>query len=518
MWHRDAAKSLTQVRSGVEQGEPEPARVPYNDWRQVALPPPRDFQPRLPVTVVVPYFEAQRRLALTLAALEGQTYPGDLFEVIVVDDGSRSPPRIPASTRLDISVMRQERRGFGLARARNTGARAAGHDILVFLDGDMIADPRMLAAHARWHHAVCDALTLGFRSFVDVDDLDAATVRGTRDLRGLLGDRPSDPDWREMRLALTDDLASRHDAPFRAMSGCNFGIRKAFYLAVGGCDESFTRYGLEDTEFAYRVHVHGGLTVPLREALSWHQGRWAGERTRKRAANTAQRQKTANLIAHPAYRDIVPARVFDVPRYVVTVPVGEETARQVTATVDAILADPETDLVVRVVFRRGAGTREVARLRERFDGDPRTRIGSRRSALDQFPATPFHLTVPAAARLPAGVVRRLAEGLGTAVAASAVLADGSPVAITRAWALNRARRAGGTAADYGAVRRVRLGNLRLRAAAVVRQSRSPAWWRRLRAWVRRARHEVDHIHGARSLLIFGKRLRHAVALRHRPRR
>ena len=59
------------------------------------------------------------------------------------------------------------RHGFGLARARNAGARAALHDILVFLDGDVIAEARLLAARARWHHAVSDALTLGFCSRCD---------------------------------------------------------------------------------------------------------------------------------------------------------------------------------------------------------------------------------------------------------------------------------------------------------------------------------------------------------------
>ena len=54
-------------------------------------------------------------------------------------------------------AVRQERRGFGLARARNAGAQAAAHDILVFLDGDVIPEAGLVAAHARWHHAVSDA-------------------------------------------------------------------------------------------------------------------------------------------------------------------------------------------------------------------------------------------------------------------------------------------------------------------------------------------------------------------------
>ena len=78
--------------------------------------------------------------------------------------------------------MRQQRQGFGLARARNTGARAAAHGILVFLDADVIGAPGLLSAHARWHHAVSDALTLGFCAYVDVGGIDAGAIRRSESL------------------------------------------------------------------------------------------------------------------------------------------------------------------------------------------------------------------------------------------------------------------------------------------------------------------------------------------------
>ena len=135
---------------------PRPAAVRDNDWRQVVLPEAADFKPALAASVIVPYFEAPAALALTLAGLEGQRWPRELFEVVIVDDGSDPPLARPAST-LDVRVVRQARRGFGLARARNTGARAAAHDILVFLDGDVIPEAGLLATHARWHQVVSDA-------------------------------------------------------------------------------------------------------------------------------------------------------------------------------------------------------------------------------------------------------------------------------------------------------------------------------------------------------------------------
>ena len=114
---------------------PEPARVPYNDWRQVDMPAPEAFAPTLPVSVIVPAYRAPAEtLARTLAALEGQTWPRDLFEVVIVDDGSEPPLERPRSTPLNVKTVLQERCGFGAARARNTGVRAAAHDILLFLE------------------------------------------------------------------------------------------------------------------------------------------------------------------------------------------------------------------------------------------------------------------------------------------------------------------------------------------------------------------------------------------------
>ena len=120
-------------------------------------------------------------------------FPRELLEEEEVDDGSDPPLSRPARTPLEVKVVRQELRGFGLARARNISVAAAAHDILVFLDGDVIPEAGLVSAHARWHQAINDALTLGFCACVSVAGIGAAAVRAHR---GPLGDlfagRPTD--------------------------------------------------------------------------------------------------------------------------------------------------------------------------------------------------------------------------------------------------------------------------------------------------------------------------------------
>ena len=436
-----------------------PARpvVRYNDWPAINVPSIDAFAPVLPVSVVVSYFEAPRELELAMAALERQTYPRKLFEVIVVDDGSAMPAKAPRNTPLNVRIVRQENRGFGLARARNNGARAATHELLVFLDGDMIPDARMLAAHARWHHVAGGVLTFGFRSRLPETDVDADRLRDhSGSLRELFGGAECDP-WRETRLRASRDLTSRGDNPFMAVLGCNFAIRKAFYEQVGGSDESFRRYGWEDTELAYRVHAHGGLLIPEREARSWHDARTESA-LRHQAQNIAlQRAKVAQRIPHEECRRTPPSgqfSIYAVPRHVVTVEGGGASPERIGGTVERILADPAGDLAVRVELGPAPSGR-VSWLEDRFGPDPRVQIEPLRPALDEFAATPFHLTVPAGGAFRPGLVAHLRRRLRSAVFATLPLPGRQTATIARGWALHRARCTGKPVASFGKVVTIR---------------------------------------------------------------
>ncbi len=446
---------------------PPPTSVPYNDWRQVEAEPLETFTPTLPVSVVLPaYRTPAATLARTLAALEGQTYPRDLWEVVLVDDGSQPPLERPRSAALDVRVVRQERRGFGLARARNTGAGAAAGDILLFLDSDMLVEADWMAAHARWHHAVCDALTLGDVVYVAVDGLAAETIRGRSGaLRELFADRPAGPREVEDLLLRTRALTTRADDVFRAMRGGNFGVGQSFYRLVGGMDESFTRWGAEDTEFSYRAYARGGLLVPVREASAWHQGRWEEGRDAKERSRRIQQGKAAHLIASRGFRGDQRGRIYAVPQYVVTLEAGQVPAEQVIGATAAILADREHDVLVRIALRAREGDARRARLLDVFGPDPRVRVAAAGDALEEFPAAAFHIALPASAAFAPNLVHRLRTRLRSAVTAAAVLPDGTRVSIARAWALHRARRTGGDPGAYGEARTLSPAALKLKAGA-----------------------------------------------------
>ena len=434
----------------------------YNDWRGVNVAPLAAFAPALPVSVIIPCYQTPAEtLARTLAALERQTYPRQLFEVVLVDDGGE-PPLARPPAQLQVKLVRQERRGFGLARARNTGARAAAHDILLFLDSDVMPEAHWMAAHARWHHAVADALTVGFTTCVAVDGLPPEAIgRRAGSLRELCKGRAMDPPWIEGHMLRTNDLTSTDDDPFRAAGGGNFGIGSAFYRLVGRSNESFTRWGLEDTELAYRAYTYGGLLVPDREAFALHQGRW--DQAKNARGNRRARAKAASLIAHRWLRGAESTRHHEVPTHVVTVDAASLPAERVRRSVANLLADRVRDLVVRVATAPSDQTQRKA-LAERFGSHPRVYV-SDAAPLREFPTAAFHIALPGDAIFAQDLVFRLRVGLGDAVTAAAALGNGAEVSITRTWALHRARRSGRAPTDFGVARQLSAKKLMRPSAA-----------------------------------------------------
>ena len=196
-------------------------------------------------------------------------------------------------------------------------------------------------------------------------------------------------------------------------------------------------------------------------------------------------------MAHRAFRSGMAHRTFAVPRYVVSLDARGVAPGEALAAIERLLAGPVHDLVVRV--EPGVGHEAATRLRRRFVAEPRVRVAPDRSALDEFPDSSFHVTLPGATRWRADVVHRLRERLGDAVVGRTMFRDGSRASIVRAWALHRARRTRWEAADFGEVVTIPCRELELEPApdrrALARVPRIPvrmrhAPWRAPHPWHR----------------------------------
>ena len=425
---------------------PTPARVVNNRWPDIDIEPIGAWSPTMLVSVVIPYYQAPEALKLTLAALARQTYPRVLTEILIVDDGSTPPLVVPAGFgELPLSVVYQEDRGFGLARARNTGATAASGEILVFLDCDMVPEPTWLEAHARWHHAVSDAVTQGFRKHVDFAEItstaiDRAAAGGS--IGALFTGRPQEqPEWIEHHIVRLDNLTSGADDLFRVITGGNLGIRKETFAAAGGFDESFTQWGAEDTEFGFRAFTFGALLVPERSALCWHQGLGTLPDDAEKRSLDEQRVRISHLIAERTFRRSVPGRSFRVPTALVRVTVDpDRAADDVLALVEEILGNRFHDLVVIVDVPSHHPDRVW--LSRQFDGDPRVVVGTSVDPDALFPHTPVRIDLNPDVRLLDRAVGRMLDQLGGIGVLEIHVPGCTPVRVVKTRAWRRATRLG----------------------------------------------------------------------------
>ena len=93
------------------------------------------------ISVIVPYLNQSDQLRACLRSLEMQDYPGDRFEVIVVDNGSRDAT-MEIARAAGARVLRCEARG--VARARQMGLEAVQTDWVASTDADSLPAPHWL--------------------------------------------------------------------------------------------------------------------------------------------------------------------------------------------------------------------------------------------------------------------------------------------------------------------------------------------------------------------------------------
>lgn len=440
-------------------------RVIGNDWDALTPPALGQWTPRLPVSVVLPAHGGQHRLDLALASLAVQTYPDDLIEAVVVDDHSapalRLPPVRPANTRL----VRTPDGGHGAGYARAYGAHTSVGEILLWMDADMVADPRFIEAQARWHHAHSECVTLGRVRFADHVPEDPADLLGLV-RSGLLHHTLDDGRhhaWVERRLTDTDDLRETDHLGFHAYVGAAAGLRRGLYEIAGGVDPDLDLG--QDTEFGYRLWQAGAVMLPERVATAWHLG--PGETFRTRLPSERFRTNVlAELMPHPhLYRERIPAERRRVPLVHAVVDISGAPYDLVRGCVDRLLDSAETDLLITLVADWDRLTAEEDELGELQLGlrliqanylrEPRIAFASS-TPRTAFPS-PFLLEVPvvrglgqvALSRMLAGAERSRA-GL-TELFPSTTATNVPGVRLWRTRALARALRAREEGEDIGEV-------------------------------------------------------------------
>jgi GT2 family glycosyltransferase len=208
------------------------------------------------ISIVVPTFRRPDALRASLDALAALDYPGDRYEVIVIDDGADEV--IPGIVRefagrgLAVSLEQQHRRGA--ARARNRGAQVASGELLLFCDDDILVAPSHLTQHLAVRDRHGDAIVNGAWEFTPaVLEALRSTPFGRyridleRRFQSDAAGKPleGDPTCLEMSMLGSWDLV----------------LRRELFWEIGGFDEAFPVAGAEDQDFSLRARDAQGLLL-----------------------------------------------------------------------------------------------------------------------------------------------------------------------------------------------------------------------------------------------------------------
>ncbi|WP_307848533.1 glycosyltransferase [Microbispora oryzae] len=428
-------------------GEERP-RIRHNDYSPLTPPALGAWDPRLTVSVVVPAHGGQRKLDLTLAALSAQTYPAALTEVVVVDDGSEPPLRLPEIRPAGTRIVAAGPGGWGPGHAVNSGVRVSDGAVVQRLDADMVLHRAHLESMMRWHHLTDYVVAIGSKRFVEEPEATPAQVR-----RAVLADAldavvdlsHSVPSSTERTIIRLDGLR-RSRNPYHNCTGPTLSLHRSLFEAVGGFDPDVIRG--EDTEFGYRLAQAGAVFVPDMEAVSAHLGLPSQRRDREAAIRAVQ-----PYLAHriPLRRDLrkEPGRGWLVPYVEVVLDVGDASEEEARRAVACALSGTLQDVRVTLVAPWSAlpsGRHSVLRdpafglrmLREEYRHDPRVRLADAPSPT-AAPA-PFRYVGPAGTPLGARSLERMVghvadERLGLLEIA---LPDGGRARLERTEAVSRA--------------------------------------------------------------------------------
>ncbi len=206
------------------------------------------------ISVVIPTKNRSALLAEAIERVESQTIPKEQYEVIVIDNDSSDDTRTileqKAKVHSNLKFGLQEKPGA--AATRNAGMRLAKGEVILFIDDDVQAEPALVQAHLECHCKNPNTSVIGSVSMPWGDTSDPF-LRYLRDHRIL---NPYTP--------------SKGPIDFSYYHTCNVSTPTQILLSVGGFNENFKIYGMEDIELGYRLEKAGCRMVFASDARAIH--------------------------------------------------------------------------------------------------------------------------------------------------------------------------------------------------------------------------------------------------------
>lgn len=207
------------------------------------------------VSVIIPTYNGAHKLSGILNLLKGRSDQFD--ELIVVVDGSTDNTRVLLesyqSSIPKLKIIWQQ--NGGRAVVRNTGAREAKGNLLIFFDDDMLPEPQCINTHISHHSKVSNSLLSG-----GLSEFLSSTPHEIQHYRIW-----SRTQWNQTLKKEKEIICTENNI---GISAANFSISKKLFEEIGMFNENLTDG--EDFDLAYRAHRLGHPIYLNYDAFAWH--------------------------------------------------------------------------------------------------------------------------------------------------------------------------------------------------------------------------------------------------------
>ncbi|MCJ8275692.1 MAG: glycosyltransferase [Bdellovibrionales bacterium] len=238
----------------------------------------RSKKPQIRFSVVIPTYNNQNHLRVTLKHLYKQNVGTDAFEIIVVDDGGTDQTQELVMKQLSeltepinfkyVFFPRPRKRVMGDSQyragiSRNLGVKNAVGETLCFLDSDIVTPADYLEkvekALETWD--ALQAKRVNLSEYASHLDCEYEKVDWKKDMI------PDEAYWEDF----INNTKDWHSMAYNWKYVCthSFSMKRDLFWRLGGLKKNFIFYGFEDTDLGYRI-TNRGLKLHLLDVYVFH--------------------------------------------------------------------------------------------------------------------------------------------------------------------------------------------------------------------------------------------------------
>lgn len=211
-------------------------------------------------SVIVPTYNRSDEINELLNSLVNQSLDDNLFEVIIVDDGSTDDTdkvvnNVIEKAPINLRFLKQDHKGPG--EARNYGMKEAKGEYLLFIDSDCIADENWLTA---------------YKIRLEQEENKPAGFGGPDKVLPSFSPVQKAIDYSMTSFITTGGIRGHSQKGISKYypRSFNMGVRKDIYEKIGGMGK--LRHG-QDIEFSHRILSTGEPVIKVEDAVVYHKRR-----------------------------------------------------------------------------------------------------------------------------------------------------------------------------------------------------------------------------------------------------